>query len=127
MFKSLLKRLNGALGERKTQSGEQIPTEEEIFPEDGIIRAPSLSGLPISNEVPHGGIRSTEHGEVYEIIVGIGYSVYGGQSILLANCGQCTVEIPSPCSAIIEEVLTEHGNLIKEGDPLFKIKYDHKN
>lgn len=127
MFKSLLKLLNGALGERKIPSGDRILSEEEVFPEDGIIRVPSLEGLPFSNEAPHGGIKSAEHGEVYEIIVGIGYSVYGGQSILLADFGQCTIEIPSPCSAVIEEVLTEHGNLIKEGDPLFKIERDHEN
>ncbi len=126
MLKSLLNLLNGALGKREIQSGERIPSEEEVFPEDGIIRVPSLVGLPFSKEVPHGGIRSQEHGEVYEIIVGIGYSVYGGQSILLADFGQCTVEIPSPCSAVIEEILTEHGNLIKEGDPLFKINRGHK-
>lgn len=127
MWKSLLNLLNGALGERRLDDGERIPLEEEVFPEDGIVRAPSFEALPFSKEVPHGGIRSEGCGEVYEIIVGVGYPVYGGQSILLADFGQCTVEIPSPCSGNIEEILTEHGNLIKGGDPLFRISRAHNN
>lgn len=127
MWKSLLNFLNGALGERQIEDGDRIPPEEQVFPKDGIIRAPSFEGLPFSKEVPHGGVRSEEYGEVYEIIVGIGRPVYGGQSILLADFGQCTVEIPSPCSGIIEEILTEHGNLIKVGDPLFKIGHADNN
>ncbi|WP_086933396.1 hypothetical protein [Agarilytica rhodophyticola] len=113
MWKSLLNLLNGALGERNIESGERIPEDEEVFPDGGIIRAPSFEGLPFSKEVPYGGVRSEDHGEVYEIIIGVGYQIYGGQSLLLADFGQCSVEIPSPCSGIVEEVLTEPGNLIK--------------
>ena len=64
--------LDGALGERSIESGERIPQEDEIYPVDGTIRTPSFEDAPFSKEVPHGAICPEDHGEVYEIVVGIG-------------------------------------------------------
>lgn len=122
MWKFVFNFINGALGTRSIEGGEKLSSEEERFPPDGIVRAPSFDSIPLKQEPLTGSVRPKELGEVIEIMVGIDYTIYGGQSILAADFGTYTIELPSPCCGIIEETLIKPGSLISSGTPLFRVR-----
>ncbi|WP_444916296.1 hypothetical protein ACJJIQ_01380 [Microbulbifer sp. ANSA003] len=122
MWKFILNYINGALGISSIESGERISPEEERFPTDGIVRAPSFDSIPHKQEPLTGSVRPKELGEVVEVMVGVDYPIYGGQTILVADFGTYTIELPSPCSGIIEETLIKPGSLIGSETPLFRIR-----
>ncbi|MCV6624806.1 MAG: acetyl-CoA carboxylase biotin carboxyl carrier protein subunit [Cellvibrionaceae bacterium] len=111
-FKKLL---NGAFGEPELSPFDQMPAEDEVFPEGGIFVAPVLG----DEFVPATG--RLYLGPEFRSLVSEGQSVVCGQLLAEIECSQVILEVISTCSCIIESVLVNDGEVVQSEQPLFKV------
>ena len=111
----LLNLLNGALGQPSTLEFEQIPFEEEVYPDSGIICAPDIMS---ENPAPSGGLYL---GPEFTSLVGVGSKIVGGQPVAEIETSTMVLEVVSPCSGVIEEILVSNGAVIEGQQALIKL------
>ena len=107
--------LNGALGQPSPLEFEQIPPDEEVYPDDGLIRAPEF---PIERPLPRGGIYL---GPEFTCLVHIGSKVVGGQPVAEIEASAMVLEVIAPCSGVVEEILVQNGAVVADKQPLIKL------
>jgi len=62
-----------------------------------------------------------EKGTVTKILVKVDTTIKKGQNILELETDKAVLEVPSPSEGIIKEILIKNGDVIKVGQPIFKI------
>jgi pyruvate dehydrogenase E2 component (dihydrolipoamide acetyltransferase) len=67
---------------------------------------------------------SFKEGEVIEVRVGVGDEVKKGQALLEVDGGKATLEVESPASGRVGEVLVKKGEVVKVGQPIFRLAGD---
>jgi biotin carboxyl carrier protein len=107
--------LNGALGQPSSLEFEQMSPEDEVFPNDGFIRAPSMAK---ETTMPSEGLY---FGPEFTTLVASGSVIVGGQPVAEIETSQLVVEVVSPCSGVVEEVLLSNGVVVESKQPLIKI------
>ena len=56
--------------------------------------------------------------EVIEVLVSVGDEVQAEDAIISLESEKATIEVPSPESGVIEELLVKEGDLVSEGTPM---------
>ncbi len=113
MMNKILGWLNGALGEKEFRP---MASEEETFPEGGIVSAPNFFEMPAN---PHGGLYL---GPECTLLVSVGAQVVGGQPVAEIDTPSHIFEVVSPCTGIVAEHLIQSGQVVEAGQPLLKLK-----
>ena len=60
--------------------------------------------------------------EVIEVLVSVGDEVQAEDAIISLESEKATIEVPSPESGVIEELLVKEGDLVSEGTPMMVLK-----
>jgi pyruvate dehydrogenase E2 component (dihydrolipoamide acetyltransferase) len=65
---------------------------------------------------------NVDSGDLTKILVSVGDTVSKDQALLELETDKATIEVPSPVSGVIKELLVHEGGKIKVGDPLFTVE-----
>jgi len=103
-FLSIL--LEAAFGRHPSVEFERISPEDEIYPEDGIIYAPELMN---ENPLPSGGLYL---GPQINLYVSAGTQVVGGQPLAEIETSAMVIEVVSPCTSTVENVMVQNGDIV---------------
>lgn len=92
--------------------------EEDSNADDSDDEAEAASGEAVTHALPDLGV---DEAEVAEVMVSVGDSVEEGDAVLLIESDKASVEVPSPATGVVEEILIAAGDNVANGQDFIVI------